>query len=57
MKNKRQHVHDTDNPQMPCCWMARKAELAAMPEKTPDNRTPEQKKADLDASIDLGWRN
>jgi hypothetical protein len=27
---KRQHVCDTENPQRPCCWMARRAELEAM---------------------------
>lgn len=26
----RQHVCDTENPQRPCCWMTRRAELEAM---------------------------
>jgi hypothetical protein len=27
---KRQHLCDTQSPQRPCCWMARKAEVDAM---------------------------
>ena len=45
------HVCDTDNPQRPCCWMARRAELAAM--QTPE-AVAKQKAAQLthDAKIE-----
>lgn len=33
---KRQHVCDTESPQRPCCWMARRAELEAMKARQSD---------------------
>lgn len=36
--NKRQHVCDTYNPQRPCCWQARVAEIRKMQEQDAERR-------------------
>lgn len=49
-KQKRQHVCDTENPQRPCCWMARRADLESM--NTPEALTKQKAaQAEHDAKL------
>lgn len=46
MTQVRKHVCDTDDPQRPCCWMARRVELEAMKARQATPEFQAQKAAD-----------